>query len=50
MRRLLDSYDDRMMVGEIYLPNAKLMTYYGAALDECHLPFNFQLIDRAINT
>jgi len=45
MRRLLDSYDDRMMVGEIYLPNEKLMRYYGAALDECHLPFNFQLIN-----
>ncbi len=45
MRRLLDSYDDRMMVGEIYLPNDRLMTYYGAALDECHLPFNFQLIN-----
>jgi alpha-glucosidase len=49
MRRLLDSYDDRMMVGEIYLPNAKLMTYYGAALDECHLPFNFQLINAQWN-
>ena len=45
MRSLLDSYDDRMMVGEIYLSNDKLMTYYGAALDECHLPFNFQLIN-----
>lgn len=44
MRRLLDEYDDRMMVGEIYLPNQDLMTYYGANLDECHLPFNFQLI------
>ena len=44
MRRLLDEYDDRMMVGEIYLPNKELMTYYGANLDECHLPFNFQLI------
>jgi alpha-glucosidase len=41
---VLDSYDERMMVGEIYLPNQDLMTYYGAALDECHLPFNFQLI------
>jgi len=44
MRALLDEYDDRMMVGEIYLPNEKLITYYGAELDECHLPFNFQLI------
>jgi alpha-glucosidase len=44
MRALLDEYDDRMMVGEIYLPNQELMAYYGEQFDECHLPFNFQLI------
>jgi alpha-glucosidase len=44
MRAVLDEYDERMMVGEIYLPNASLMTYYGQNFDECHLPFNFQLI------
>jgi alpha-glucosidase len=44
MRNLIDGYDDRMMVGEIYLPNRELMAYYGTRLDECHLPFNFQLI------
>jgi alpha-glucosidase len=34
-----------MMVGEIYLPNADLVKYYGTAdMLECHLPFNFQLI------
>ncbi|MGQ9489694.1 MAG: alpha-amylase family glycosyl hydrolase [Anaerolineae bacterium] len=44
MRQVLDEYDQRMMVGEIYLPNEELVKYYGAALDECHLPFNFQLI------
>jgi alpha-glucosidase len=34
-----------MMVGEIYLPNAELMKYYGTPDKlECHLPFNFQLI------
>jgi alpha-glucosidase len=49
MRALLDAYDDRMMVGEIYLPNDRLMTYYGADFDECHLPFNFQLINAAWN-
>ena len=45
MRAVLDSYDDRMMVGETYLPNEDLIIYYGGpdAL-ECHLPFNFQLI------
>lgn len=45
MRKVLDEYDNRMMVGEIYLPNAALMKYYGSAeMLECHLPFNFQLI------
>jgi len=44
MRRVLDDYDERMMVGEIYLPNEELVKFYGADLDECHLPFNFQLI------
>lgn len=43
-RRLLDSYRQRMMVGEIYLPLERLMTYYGSAGDGVHLPFNFQLI------
>ncbi len=45
MRDVLDEYDDRMMVGEIYLPNADLVKYYGTPEKlECHLPFNFQLI------
>jgi alpha-glucosidase len=44
MRALLDSYPDRMMVGEIYLPVERLVTYYGSGGDEVHLPFNFQLI------
>lgn len=45
MRAVLDVYDDRMMVGEIYLPNDRLVMYYGSSQgQECHLPFNFQLI------
>lgn len=44
MRKLLDQYDDRMMIGEIYLPIHKLVTYYGVQDKEAHLPFNFQLI------
>jgi alpha-glucosidase len=44
MRAVLDEYDERMMVGEIYLPFDQLVTYYGRDLDECHLPFNFHLI------
>lgn len=50
MRAVLDEYDERVMVGEIYLPNEALVTYYGRfhpnnSNDECHMPFNFQLID-----
>lgn len=44
-RAVIDSYPDRFMVGEIYLPYADLMKYYGAALDECHMPYNFELIN-----
>ena len=44
MRAVLDEYDERMMVGEIYLPVEQLVTYYGDG-DECHMPFNFQLIN-----
>ncbi len=45
MRAVLEEYDQRMMVGEIYLPYDQLVTYYGRDHDECHLPFNFRLID-----
>jgi alpha-glucosidase len=45
MRRVLDDYGERMMVGEIYLPVERLVTYYGAHGSGVHLPFNFQLIE-----
>ena len=44
LRNVLDNYDDRMLVGEIYLPVERLMAYYGASGKGAHLPFNFQLI------
>ncbi|CAN5805720.1 alpha-amylase family glycosyl hydrolase [soil metagenome] len=44
MRKLADSYGERVLIGEIYLPLERLMTYYGEDLDGVHLPFNFQLI------
>jgi glycosidase len=45
MRAFLDGWDDRLMIGELYLPNADLVRYYGDEQGaECHLPFNFQLI------
>jgi alpha-glucosidase len=44
MRALLDGYNERMMIGEIYLPIHKLVTYYGIDNKGAHLPFNFQLL------
>jgi alpha-glucosidase len=44
MRRLTDEYEDRVIIGEIYLPISKLVTYYGTDGRGAHLPFNFQLI------
>ena len=45
MRVLADSYPgDRVLIGETYLPIARLMAYYGAKGDGLHLPFNFKLI------
>jgi len=45
MRALADSYGDKVLVGEIYLPVERLMAYYGKQGEGVHLPFNFQLID-----
>jgi alpha-glucosidase len=44
MRRLVDGYHERVLIGEIYLPIERLVTYYGADLQGAHLPFNFQLL------
>jgi alpha-glucosidase len=44
MRALFDEYDERVIVGEIYLPVEQLVTYYGPEGPGCHLPFNFQLV------
>jgi len=49
MRALLDEYESRVLIGEIYLPVERLMTYYGAELHGAHLPFNFHLIDATWN-
>ncbi|HEX8860362.1 MAG TPA: alpha-amylase family glycosyl hydrolase [Actinomycetes bacterium] len=41
-RHTLDSYDDRMAVGEVYLLDLrKLARYYGTGRDELHLAHNF---------
>ena len=44
MRTLADRYDERVLIGEIYLPVERVVQYYGEQLDEIHLPFNFQLV------
>jgi alpha-glucosidase len=46
MRALLDSYGDRVAIGEIeVMPWEDWAEYYGADLDELHLPLNFSLIE-----
>ncbi len=44
MRTVVDEFGDRLLVGEIYLPLERLVSYYGSALDGAHLPFNFSLL------
>ena len=42
LRRLLDEYPERVLIGEIYLPLERLMSYYGAGasgdMRGAHLP------------
>ena len=49
IRSVLDEYDDCVLVGEIYLPFARLVTYYGKDLNGAQLPFNFALLHTAWN-
>jgi alpha-glucosidase len=49
LRQVLDAYEadgrPRLAIGEIHIYDlAELGQYYGAALDELHLPFNFGLL------
>ncbi len=39
--------EDKVLIGEIYLPAEKLVTYYGKNGDGLHLPFNFNLMWQA---
>lgn len=49
LRKTVDEFDDRLLIGEIYLPLDRLVTYYGQNLEGTHLPFNFQLISAPWN-
>jgi alpha-glucosidase len=44
LRRVIDEFDDRVLIGEIYLPIERLVAYYGADLRGANLPFNFTLL------
>lgn len=45
MRDVLDAFPDRVLIGEVHLPLARAMAYYGGQRPYFHLPFNFQLIE-----
>lgn len=50
MRAIADSYGERLLVGEIFLPNRRLARWYGSPeRPQVHLPFNFALIENDWN-
>jgi alpha-glucosidase len=53
LRHLLDRYSTtrpRLLIGEIHIFDRKVWaSYYGADLDELHMPFNFDLVSAAWN-
>jgi alpha-glucosidase len=44
LRRVADEFNERVLIGEIYLPLSRLVTYYGRDLEGVQLPFNFTLL------
>lgn len=44
MRAVIDEFEDRVLIGEVYLPLERLVAYYGKDLSGAHLPFNFALL------
>ncbi|MBV8805247.1 MAG: DUF3459 domain-containing protein, partial [Sinobacteraceae bacterium] len=44
LRGVVDEFDTRVLIGEIYLPLERLVAYYGRDLGGVHLPFNFALL------
>jgi alpha-glucosidase len=49
MRRVIDEFSCRVLIGEIYLPAERLVSYYGRDLAGAHLPFNFALLSAPWN-
>jgi alpha-glucosidase len=44
LRGVADGYNERVLIGEIYLPIERLVTYYGVGGNGVHLPYNFELV------
>jgi alpha-glucosidase len=45
MRTVIDDFDERLLIGEVYLTVDELIEYYGCQESlGAHLPYNFQLI------
>jgi alpha-glucosidase len=44
MRRVIDEFDNRVLIGETYLPFERLVAYYGNDLRGAQMPFNFALL------
>jgi alpha-glucosidase len=44
MRRVIDEFECRVLIGEIYLPLHRLVAYYGNDLTGAQMPFNFALL------
>ena len=50
MRRVAEEYGERVLIGEIFLPNERLAKWYGTReAPQVHLPFNFSLIENSWN-
>jgi alpha-glucosidase len=49
LRGVVDEFPERLLIGEIYLPLDRLVTYYGCDLAGVHLPFNFSLLETPWN-
>ena len=49
MRQVLDEFQERVLIGEIYLPVERLVSYYGKDLLGAHMPFNFALLSASWN-
>jgi len=45
IRKVLDAYEDRCAIGELWGPLPRWVKYYGEQGEELHMPFNFRLMD-----